>query len=87
MKRFAKRARNSARGFLPDEVATVLYFACIAVGVMRCGTRISRMDEDKLRHGVAWAAGQEWGDPLTHGIFQEAAASFASQERGDGAEV
>lgn len=75
-KRFAKRAKASANGFLPDEVATVLYFSCIAVGAIRCDTQISRMGKEKLLHGLAWTDDQEWVERPIRTLIEQAIVSL-----------
>lgn len=79
VKRFTKRAIGSADKLQPGEVATLLYFATIAAGVVRCGALISRMDREKLREGLVWAAGQEWLDRPLRSVLEEAATSLASE--------
>ncbi len=79
VKRFAKRARGAADKLLPEEVATVLYFAVIAIGVIRCGVLISRTDREKLHQGLVWAAGQDWVDRPLRTVLEKAATSLASE--------
>lgn len=79
-KRFAKRAKASADGFLPDEVATVLYFVFIAAGMVRGGAQISRMEREKLQRGLMWAAGQDWVAPPIKSVVEEAVMSLGSKK-------
>ena len=70
-KRFAKACRNHPDGPLPVEVATVLYFACIAVARLRCdgAPRISALDDAALFEGMSWALSQDWLDERTRALF------------------
>jgi len=71
LKEFAKEARK-AGGKLPEAVATVLYFASIAAGLLRCGKRITQLDDNAIRGGVEWALGLPWLDESLKGLFQQA---------------
>jgi len=68
-KEFFKLCRNHPRSPLPPEVAMVLYFACIAVAQVRHGQRITQMDEESLRKGIAWALQRPWVDEQTRGVL------------------
>lgn len=70
-KEFAKANRNDKESSLPPEVATVLYFASIAVARMRCNERISSMDDDQLQRGLEWAGAQPWLDEDTRALMKE----------------
>ena len=80
MKRFAKACTLVRDGPLPPEVATVLYFASIAVARLRCGQRITELNDQALKKGMEWAQAQTWVDPATRSIFHEAAAKWAAAE-------
>jgi hypothetical protein len=80
VKEFAKACKLAVDGPLPPEVAAVLYFASIIVARLRCGQRISKLDDDALRMGTEWARDQPWLDPPTRSIFDEAAAKWAATE-------
>jgi hypothetical protein len=71
VKEFAKDHRADAESPLPPEVATVLYYASIAVALSRCGRRISRYDDASLRQGFQWGCAQPWVDEATRGLLQE----------------
>jgi hypothetical protein len=71
-KRFAKACKSDPNGPLPDEVATVLYYATIAVALLRCRQCITAMDDVALRAGFGWALLQVWVDDRTKSIFEEA---------------
>src|SRR5256885_899385 len=52
LKEFAKASRWDPDAPLPPEIATVLYLACIAAAKVRCGTRISSIDDAGLAAGI-----------------------------------
>ena len=70
-KDFAKACRLSPESALPREVATVLYFACIAVALMRCQCRISRLGKAQLREGFEWALKLPWLDAESRRLFRK----------------
>ncbi|HXJ55929.1 MAG TPA: hypothetical protein VNU68_04615 [Verrucomicrobiae bacterium] len=72
VKDFAKRHAKTEDGRLPEDVASMLYFASIAVALVRCGERISRLNDDKLRKGAEWALDQSWLDEATRLLFVKA---------------
>lgn len=57
-KRFAKAAATDGR--LPREIAAVLYLAAIAAAWLHGHCRISDLENDALRHKVAWALSLPW---------------------------
>jgi hypothetical protein len=61
-RRFAKACRSRTGAPLPDEIATVLYFASIVAAMLRCGRRISKLDDEALVHALDWALDQPWLD-------------------------
>jgi RNA polymerase sigma-70 factor (ECF subfamily) len=62
VKDFAKENRTDPESPLPREVATVLYYASIAVALARCGRRITQHDDATLRQGFQWGCEQSWVD-------------------------
>lgn len=69
-KEFAKSSRANA-GALPAEVATVLYFACIAAALLHAGARITELDDRALGQGMRWAAGRPYLDGPTRTLLQD----------------
>lgn len=64
-KDFAKKVMGAPDVPLPDEVATVLYYAAIAPALLRHNQRITGLTDDALRQGVTWAVSLDWvGDPI-----------------------
>jgi RNA polymerase sigma-70 factor (ECF subfamily) len=70
-KEFAKENRTDPESPLPREVATVLYYASIAVALARCGRRITRHDDATLGQGFRWGCEQPWVDEATRGLLRE----------------
>ena len=57
---------------MPRDIATMLYFACAAAALVRCGERITRLDDTKLREGLEWAIAQSWLDGTSRELFTAA---------------
>ncbi len=70
-KEFAKANRDHPESPLPQEVATVLYFGSIAAALVRCGKRITRLDDESLRKGMQWVLDQQWVDKDTRSLFED----------------
>jgi hypothetical protein len=71
-KDFGKTLRLDAACGVPAGVATVIYYASIVTAKLRCGRRISDLDDAALRRGVDWALAQPWLDAATRATFEEA---------------
>ena len=69
-KRFAKRCREDRDGLLPEEVAGVLYLWSIVAAKVRCGRRISSMDDASLERNIDWALRHPWLDPSARDLFR-----------------
>lgn len=69
-KDFAKEHRTDPESPLPREVATVLYYAFIAVALTRCGQRITRNEDGPLREGFRWGCEQPWVDEATRELLR-----------------
>jgi hypothetical protein len=68
-RRFAKACRSSRDGPLPNEIATVLYFASIVVAMITCGRRISKLDDEAIGYALDWALDQPWLDESIRGLI------------------
>ena len=79
-KRFAKACRNHPDGPLPGEVATVLYFSSIVAAMIKCGRRITRMDDRSLQYSLQWALRQPWLDDATRRMLQEGLIAVGRSE-------
>ena len=72
----ARECRQDAECSLPPEVATVLYYACIAAGIVSGVRRITSLEDKDLKAGFLWGAAQPWvGEPI-QSLLQAAIASL-----------
>jgi hypothetical protein len=79
VKRFAKASRTHPESPLPHEIATVLYFLSIAAAQVRCGRRITDLDDQALRRGMMWAMEQEWTAGETRSLLKAAITQLEAQ--------
>jgi len=70
-KDFAKACRLSPHSPVPREIASVLYFACIAAALVRCRRRITGLTNDALAEGFRWVLSQPWLDAPTRSLVEE----------------
>jgi hypothetical protein len=70
-KEFAKACRTRSDRLLPSEIAAIVYVLSIVVARTRCGQRISKLEDDALRHSLEWALEQPWVDPSTRALLGE----------------
>ena len=68
-KEFAKANMNHPESGLPTEIVNVLYYASIAVALVRLDTRISQLGDADLRRGLLWARDQVWVDEETKALL------------------
>lgn len=71
VKDFAKAIGHHPDSPIPEEISTVIYLAAIVVAMVRCGERITDLDDAALRESVQWALSQKWLDAETRLLFQE----------------
>lgn len=71
VKDFAKTQRLLG-GHLPQEVATVLYYAAVAVALCRRGERISSLTDSELVKGIEWVLARDWVHRKLKGVFTDA---------------
>jgi hypothetical protein len=60
VKNGAKKWRDDVDAPIPQEIATLLYYASIAVALSRHGTRISNLDDAALRNGFECLLALTW---------------------------
>jgi hypothetical protein len=77
-KQFAKACKLDPDGPLPEEVATVLYFALIAAALLRCNQRISRLNDAALIAAMRWVLGKDWVDDSVRELMRLALAAVES---------
>ncbi len=81
-KRFAKECRSRRDGPVPDEIATILYTLSIVTALTKCGRRITKADNQTLRHSLDWALSQPWVDKSTRGLLREGYAAMSTLDKG-----
>jgi len=79
-KEFARACGSGRDHLLPDEIAAMLYILSIAVARARCRRRISKLDDQALRHSLDWACKQSWVDEPTRQVLREAVGVIDSGE-------
>lgn len=81
-KDFAKACRLSPHSPMPHDIASVLYFACIASALVRCRTRISGLKNAELIDGFQWILAKPWIDTPTRELVEEAVMLLTPQSKG-----
>ena len=71
MKEFAKRSTQNRDSMIPPELCLVLYYGCITLALVRWKHRITKLPDDDLFDGLAWAARQPWVDDQTRDLLRE----------------
>ncbi len=79
-KQFAKALAIHPDSPLPKEIADVLYFESIAVALLKCKTKITRLEDKALCAGMQWAISQTWIDEKTRVIFRDCLKFLESGE-------
>jgi hypothetical protein len=65
-KEFFKQQAGASENRRPEqEVAYLLYLLSILISRVRLSTRISKLSDADLRHGLKWAVSREWLDEQT----------------------
>lgn len=77
-KRFAKAMCNHPDAPLPAPVAYVLYYAAIAAAMVRCGQKISVLNDADVIGGLQWSMSRPWIDDPTRELFKAALESMPS---------
>ncbi|HZQ46793.1 MAG TPA: hypothetical protein VFC07_07280, partial [Verrucomicrobiae bacterium] len=71
-KDFAKANLDHPESSLPNEIATALYYTCIATALVRLDKRISQLDDESLRRGLLWVKEQGWIDEEIQALLVKA---------------
>src|SRR4051812_48731847 len=71
VKDYAKQSISISDGPMPEELGAALYYASISCALLRCGQRISSLDQQAMREGLNWALGQSWLNDSLRALFQE----------------
>jgi hypothetical protein len=69
--------RQGADAGLPEEVATVLYYAAIFVALSRGGQRITSLDDRALVRGGRWVVAQAWVEQAVRQLVLDGLASLS----------
>jgi hypothetical protein len=77
-KEFAKQMLKDAEETQLKDVASALYYATYAAGLLRCGALIGSMNREELRPGFDWMLKQTWLDENTKRLVTEARNSLPS---------
>jgi len=72
VKDFAKLHMIGQASYLPHDVAAVVYYATLAVALLHGHDRMTRLTDDDLARGIAWAMAREWIEPEIAGILRKA---------------
>jgi len=73
LKDAAKAARRDKTDTLPVEVPTAIYFATIAVALVKNDARISSLSSEEMKKGFTWTSRQDWFDEQIAELLEEAA--------------
>lgn len=72
VKDFAKMNRDRTGSLLPTELATVLYFLCIAAALVKLSRRITTLSDPELQQGFQWCSSQRWIDAPARSLMEDA---------------
>lgn len=81
-KEFAKQTLKDSEETQLKEVASALYYASYAAGVVHYQKIIGSMKEDELRPGFNWALKQNWLDDQTKKVILAARQFLADNTKG-----
>jgi hypothetical protein len=77
-KQFAKSQMSRAALGMPTQVASVIYYACIAAAMVRLHKRITTLDDAALRTGLDWVCRLPWIDRSIEGLCRSALLTVAA---------
>jgi hypothetical protein len=79
LKDFARSKRTGGQALFPSAVAVSLYYAAIALALVRLDCRLSRMEDSSLRAGLEWMRQQAWLDGPTRDLAAAAVGNLDGQ--------
>lgn len=82
VKDFAKANLDHPESGLPTEIASALYYTCIAAALVRRDARISKLPDADLERGLAWTREQVWLDDPTRELLALALDKIAAGHKG-----
>lgn len=68
-KSYIKMYHSDPAADLPRQIATALYYALIAAGLVRLDQRITHLEDRHLREGFEWGIEQDWMDAQLRALF------------------
>ncbi len=71
-KNYAKTERGRGAGPALRQIATTLYYACIAAGLRRCREKLTSLTDTEAKQGFEWVLGQPWVDDDTRVLIGNA---------------
>lgn len=77
-KQFAKACHEHPESPLPPDVATALYLTSIVVALVRCGRRITTLDDASLRSGIEWLISRNWIDDRLRELLREGSRTIGA---------
>ena len=83
VKQFAKLHRKDPKSPLPADVATAIYFACLAAAVLSTQGEISELDDKATLEGFKWCQEQPWMDERIGALVREAIVALTRDDHGE----
>lgn len=83
VKDFARANLDHPESGLPAEIASALYYTCIAAALVHLGTRISKLPDGDLQRGLSWTREQTWLDVKTKELLAQALDKIVAARKGD----
>ncbi len=74
IKNLCKQLRVAPETGIPEQVSTLVYYSAIALGMTRCGERITVLDDAQLLTGFQWCLSSEWVSDDMRQVFSDAGA-------------
>ncbi len=78
IKDYAKLSKEDDRIYLPEAIATTIYYASIVAAYVHHGEIITDLKKDIVIGGCKWAIDQLWMDAKILPLFKEGLQSFQS---------
>ena len=79
-KDFAKSHAAGADQAFPPDIASVLYYAAIALARVRCDRRITELGDAELSRGLSWAINRLWLDDATRAVLSQTLGEIAGAD-------
>ena len=76
VKEYSKAHRGHPSCLLPKQICSVLYYVSIVMANVRCGERITTLDDSMIQEGLKWAINQDWIDENMQKVFLQGIEAF-----------